>query len=71
LRNEYLATENRILRVQIKGRFLLSDTEKKTLAEIGYRLRRKALETVAKAAKPDTRYRQVDGPSDSRCIISS
>jgi len=50
LRNEYLATENRILRAQIKGRLLLSDTEKKTLAEIGYRLGRKALETVAKAA---------------------
>ncbi len=27
LRNEYLATENRILRAQIKGRLLLSDTE--------------------------------------------
>ncbi len=54
LRNEYLATENRILRAQIKGRLLLSDTEKKTLAEIGYRLGRKALETVANASKPDT-----------------
>ncbi len=31
LRNEYLATENRILRAQIKGRLLLSDAEKKTL----------------------------------------
>ena len=29
LRNEYLATENRILRAQIKGRLLLSDAEKK------------------------------------------
>jgi len=27
LRNEYLATENRILRAQIKGRLLLSDAE--------------------------------------------
>jgi hypothetical protein len=54
LRNEYLATENRILRAQIKGRLLLSDTEKKMLAEIAYRLGRKALETVANAAKPDT-----------------
>jgi len=35
LRNEYLATENRILRDQIKVRLLLSDSEKKTLAEIG------------------------------------
>ena len=34
LRNEYLATENRILRAQIKGRLLLSDPEKNTLADI-------------------------------------
>ena len=32
LRNEYLAAENRILRAQIKGRLLLSDAEKATLA---------------------------------------
>lgn len=54
LRNEYLAAENRILRAQIKGRLLLSDAEKKTLADIGHRLGRKALEDVANAAKPDT-----------------
>ena len=54
LRNEYLAAENRILRVQIKGRLLLSDSEKKTLADIGHRLGRKALEDVANTAKPDT-----------------
>ena len=54
LRNEYLATENRILRAQIKGRLLLSDAEKKTLADIAHRLGRKALEDVANTAKPDT-----------------
>jgi putative transposase len=54
LRNEYLVAENRILREQIEGRLLLSDSEKKTLAEIGYRLGRKTLEDVANAAKPDT-----------------
>ncbi len=54
LRNEYLATENRILRAQLKGRLLLSDAERITLAEIGHRLGRKALEDVANAAKPDT-----------------
>jgi hypothetical protein len=54
LRNEYLATENRILRAQVKGRLLLSDAEKRTLADMGYRLGRKALEDVANAAKPDT-----------------
>ena len=54
LRNEYLAAENRILRAQIKGRLLLSDAEKKTLADIGHRLGREALKDVANAAKPDT-----------------
>jgi hypothetical protein len=43
LRNEYLAAENRILRAKIKGRLLLSDSEKATLAEIARRLGRKAL----------------------------
>ena len=38
LRNEYLAAENRILKAQIKGRLLLSQEEKATLAEIGHRL---------------------------------
>jgi hypothetical protein len=54
LRNEYLAAENRILRAQIKGRLLLSDAEKATLAEIAQRLGRKALEELAAVAKPDT-----------------
>ncbi len=54
LRNEYLAAENRILRAQIKGRLLLSDAEKATLAEIAHRLGRKALEELTAAAKPDT-----------------
>jgi putative transposase len=35
LRIEYLVTENRILRNQMKGRVRLSDDERKTLAEIG------------------------------------
>ena len=54
LRNEYLAAENQILRAQIRGRLLLSDGEKKTLADIGVRLGRKALEDVANTARPDT-----------------
>jgi putative transposase len=41
LRNEYLGAENRILRGQIKGRLLLSEGEKATLAEIAQRLGRK------------------------------
>src|SRR6201987_5588737 len=54
LRNEYLAAENRILKAQIKGRLLLSQEEKVTLAEIADRLGRRALEEVAGAAQPDT-----------------
>jgi putative transposase len=57
LRNEYLVAENHILREQVNGRLLRSNAEKKTLAEIGYRLGRKTLEDVAKcrkAGKPDT-----------------
>src|SRR6516225_7624786 len=54
LRNEYLAAENRILKAQIKGRLLLSEEEKATLAEIAHRLGRKALKEVAGAAQPDT-----------------
>jgi putative transposase len=40
LRNEYLVTENRMLRHQITGRVRLTDAERKTLAEIGYKLGR-------------------------------
>src|SRR5262245_21007174 len=54
LRNEYLVTENRLLRMQIKGRIRLSDGERKTLAEIGQKLGKKALEDVAHIVKPDT-----------------
>ncbi len=53
-RNEYLVTENRILKRQLKGRLLISDAERATLGEIGPRLGRKALADVANAAKPDT-----------------
>src|SRR6266508_6570197 len=54
LRNEYLVTENRILRNQVKGRVHLSDGERKTLAEIGKKLGKQALEQVATLVKPDT-----------------
>jgi len=61
LENEYLAAENRILRSHLPSRLRLSDPERSTLAEIGKRLGRRALEQVACAAKPDTilaRYRR-------------
>jgi putative transposase len=54
LRNEYLAAENRILRDQIQGRLQLCDAERRTLAEIGQKLGKKALEEVAHIVKPDT-----------------
>jgi len=54
LRNEYLVTENKILRGQIRGRLRLTDGERKTLAEIGKQLGRKALAEVANIEKPDT-----------------
>jgi putative transposase len=53
-RNEYLATENRILKDQLKGRLMLSDAERATLGEIGHRLGRKVLAEVATVARPDT-----------------
>jgi putative transposase len=54
LRNEYLATKNRMLRQQIRGRLRLSDSDRKTLAAIGKKLGKYALEEVATIAKPDT-----------------
>jgi transposase InsO family protein len=54
LRNEYLVTENRLLRHQLKGRIRLSDGERTALAEIGYRLGKQALQDVATIVKPDT-----------------
>jgi putative transposase len=54
LRNEYLVTENRILRHQIKGRVRLSDGERSTLAGIGHKLGKQALEEMATIVTPDT-----------------
>src|ERR1700675_1715099 len=63
LQNEYLATENRILRAKLPSRLRLSNPERATLAEIEKRLGRKALREVACVAKPDTIlawYRRLD-----------
>jgi putative transposase len=54
LRNESLVTENRMLRQQIRGRLRLSDSDRKTLAAMGKKLGKQALEEVATIAKPDT-----------------
>src|SRR5262249_56287943 len=72
LRNEYLVAENRILRAHLPARLRLSDAERSTLAEVAKRLGRKALQDVARVAKPDTLlawYRRLLAPQihDSRC----
>jgi transposase InsO family protein len=54
LRNAYRTAANRILRDQITGRVQLSDAERQTLAEIGKKLGKKALEEVAQIVTPDT-----------------
>jgi len=54
LRNEYLVTENRILRQQIEGRVLLTDAQRWTLAEIAKKLGKQAVEEVATIVKPET-----------------
>src|SRR5262252_4771712 len=54
VRNEYLVTENRILRNQLKGRVRLTDGERTSLAEIGQKLGKQALKEVAHVVKPDT-----------------
>jgi hypothetical protein len=74
LRNEYLSAENRIVGAQVKGRLALSDTERAKLADIGFRLGRKALAEAATATGqhpgvvPTTRHlqiRQSAGPSSA------
>ena len=53
-RNEYLAAENRILRAHLPGRVPLRDGERRTLAQIGKRLGRKALAEIASVVRPET-----------------
>ena len=54
LRIAYLVTENRLLHHQLQGRIRLTDAERKTLAEIGKKLGKQALEEMATIVKPDT-----------------
>jgi len=60
LRNEYLVAENRILRAQIKSRLLLSDADKKTLADIGHRLGRKALGAALLERRSPTSFQGIE-----------
>jgi hypothetical protein len=54
LRNAYLVTENRLLRNQITGRVRFTDGERTTLAALGQKLGKQALQEVATLVKPDT-----------------
>jgi transposase len=54
LQNEYLIAENRILRSHLPARLRLTDPQRATLATIGQRLGREALQQVALVAKPET-----------------
>jgi len=53
LQNGYLIAENRILRSHLPARVRLTDPQRATLAAIGKRLGRQALESVALVAKPE------------------
>ena len=72
--NEYLVTENRILRNQITGRVRLTIGKRTALTAIGQKLGKKALEEVASLVKPDTILgwqrklvaRSVTAPSSAR-----
>ena len=54
LQCEYLIAENRILRTHVPRKLRLSDSERRTLAEIGKQLGRKLLFDVACVVKPET-----------------
>jgi hypothetical protein len=61
--NEYLREENRVLKAQLRGqRVRLTDDERRRLAVLGARLRRRILAQVATIVTPDTilrRHRQL------------
>jgi hypothetical protein len=54
LRHAYLEAENRLLRQQIAGRVLLTNEDRRALAELGQQLGKQVLEAIATVAKPDT-----------------
>lgn len=54
LRNDDLADEKRILRKQVPGRLRLTDGERRTLAEIDWKLGKRALDEVANIVRPKT-----------------
>jgi hypothetical protein len=53
-RNQYLAAESRILKVQANGRLKLTDAERATLGEIGHRLGRKRARSTTRVCEPNS-----------------
>ena len=53
-RNDYLATENWILRDRLKGRIRLTDVKRISMAAAAKRLGRKALEEAAQIVRSET-----------------
>ena len=56
LRNEYLATENELLKTRLKSPIRFTDEERIRLAKIARRLGRKALKDISCIVKPDTLF---------------
>src|SRR5262249_40285967 len=54
VRNEYLVTENRILRRESGGRMRRSDDERPALAALAQKLRKHALQEIATVLQPNT-----------------
>ncbi len=71
LGNEYLVAENRILRNQIQGRLRLTDGERRTLAEIGKQLGKRALEEVASIEAHPLRGEVTSSRPEALCHPSS
>ena len=69
VRNEYLVTENRILRSHITGRMRLRDGERKALAEIGHKLGKQALKDVHADEKPPRPGRGWPGNRAARACL--
>ena len=53
LHNGYLVAENRVFRNQVQGCLRLTDGERRSLAELGKRLGKQALDGVASIVNPD------------------
>jgi hypothetical protein len=61
LQNEYLIAENRILRAHLPAWIRLSDDRRSTLAQIGKRIDRKALQQIACGPSPTPSWPGIAG----------